>query len=240
MILFLNYEVINVNDRRRSIDSKEVQHTTVSMLVRAIGGEKIPNNYKINKRTSDASIASTAKHSKEYPCPQCHLSLASRFRYHIIPKLKLRDTVWIPTNNNKSFFIVCYTELGPQSDGILDELRRAEIGIRDGSKVFIIPLSCALGIRKVVEKQNTLPSAAPQTVYDRGMANVIIKLPIVPPLPPIRPLSYEFFKSIRARMTVHKIIGLIKCQSSLTFDYIFFCILASIIASLGLLESNPL
>jgi hypothetical protein len=61
-------------------------------------------------------------------------------------EIKLLDTVCIPTNNNTNFFIFCYTEFGHQSDSIVDELRRAEIGIQEGSKIFIIPISCALGI----------------------------------------------------------------------------------------------
>ncbi|CAF0713227.1 unnamed protein product [Adineta steineri] len=156
-----------------------------------------------------------------------------------MPKLKLRDTIWIPTNNNKNFFIVCYTDIGPQSDGILDELRRAEIGIRAGSKVFIIPLTCALGIRKVVDKQKTLPSVSMDiTGADRVTNAVEDNLPVATPLSRINRSWYQFFKTIRARMNVHKIIGLIRYQSSLTFDYLFFCVLASLIAGLGLLENN--
>jgi hypothetical protein len=198
--------------------------------------ESNESNSGLNQRKLKASSASTELHTKEYPCPACDQSLASRFRYHTIPKLKLRDTVWIPTNNNKSFFIVCYTELGPQSDGILDELRRAEIGIRDGTKVFIVPLSCALGIQKIVNKQKTLP-ATPLVAVD-GEEGAGFDLPVETPLAVIHGSSYRFMKSIRARMTVHKIIGLIRQQSSLTFDYLFFCVLASMIAGLGLLEDS--
>ena len=39
--------------------------------------------------------------------------------------------------------------MGRHSDLILEELRRAEIGIRLGSKVFILPLSCALGLENL-------------------------------------------------------------------------------------------
>jgi hypothetical protein len=202
--------------------------------------EMAQGNQSINKWISSASSTSAEQHTKEYPCPQCDQSLASRFRYHTIPKLKLRDTVWIPTNNNKSFFIICYTELGPQSDGILDELRRAEIGIRAETKVFIIPLSCALGIQKVVEEQKTLPSVPlvgnDNEEQDGGEKRInLSKRPLVSS---VNIPSHPFIKSIRAHLTVHKIICLIRQQSSLTFDYLFFCVLASIIAALGLLENN--
>jgi len=35
------------------------------------------------------------EHSKEYPCSACGSSLKSRFRYHISPKLNLKDAIWV-------------------------------------------------------------------------------------------------------------------------------------------------
>lgn len=202
--------------------------------------KKARDNHSINKRISGTSHTSAKQHTKEYPCPQCNQSLASRFRYHTIPKLKLHDTIWIPTNNNESFFVICYTELGPQSDGILDELRRAEIGIRAGTKVFVISLSCALGIQKVVEKQKTLPTVplAGNDSEEQDGREERINLSKFPSLSSVNIPTHPFVKSIRAHLTVHKIISLIRQQSSLTFDYLFFCVLASLIAALGLLENN--
>lgn len=199
-----------------------------------MNNETTQSNYYINPRKSNTSSGSVKAHTKEYPCSQCNQSLASRLRYHTIPKLKLRDTVWIPGNNNKHFFVVCYTEPGPQSDGILDELRQAEIGIREGSKVFVIPLNCALGIQQAVDQQKTVSRAASETSTRQEER---IELPDVSPPAHDRPLR-SFLKSIRTRLTVHKIIGSIQRQSSLTFDYLFFCVLASVIACLGLLEDS--
>jgi hypothetical protein len=196
------------------------------------------SNIPINERKANVSSTSAELHTKEYPCPTCDQSLASRFRYHTIPKLQLRDTVWIPTNNNKSFFILCYTELGPQSDGILDELRRAEIGIRDGTKVFIIPLTCAFGIQKVVDKQKTLHTVTRIAVDEGTASDEAGSLLADTQRLGVHGLSDRFMKSIRARMTVHKFIGLIRQRSSLTFDFVFFCMLASVIAGLGLLEDS--
>lgn len=213
----------------------------MSVLIRPVRSNTVPNNHGINKRRSNAPSTSTGRHTKEYPCPRCAQSLASRFQYHTIPKLKLRDIVWIPTNNNKSFFIVCYIELGLQGDGVVDELRRAEIGIRTGSKVFVIPLSCALGIQKVVEKQKTLSGTASNDAAGDGEHVVDLvedNLPADSPTLSTKESPNRFLKSIRARMTVHKIIGSARSQSSLTFDYLFFCVLASMIAALGLLENN--
>ncbi|CAF1216105.1 unnamed protein product [Adineta ricciae] len=195
----------------------------------------IPNDLPTEENDHERNTTNNVQHTEEYPCPECEQSLASRLRYHTIPKLKLRDTIWIPTDSNRSFLVICYTELGPQSDGILDELRRAEIGIREGSKVFVIPLSCALGIQKIVDKQKTLPnSTSADAVDEQSHENNLPKTP----LSINHGLFYPFLKSIRARLTVHKVLGVIRRQSSFTFDYFFFCILASILACLGLLENN--
>ena len=197
------------------------------------------NNCSRIQRKSVASSILPGHHTKEYPCPECNFSLASRFCHHTIPKLRLHDTVWIPINSNKSFLILCYTELGPQSDGILNELRQAEIGIREGTKVFFLPISCALGIRRVVEKQNTLPVTKRRVVNDEELADhEENNLLSGASLSIMDRTTHRFKQSIRARMNVHKLVGLFRQQSLLTFDYLFFCILASIIASLGLLENS--
>jgi hypothetical protein len=230
-MFFLDHKVTNINEKKHVKEKRKRSNDTLSMCVQSTDDEKLQN---INKRKTDLSSSSAEGHSKEYPCDKCVQSLASRLRYHTIPKLELRDTIWIPTDKNKNFFIICYTELGPQSDGILDELRRAEIGIRDGTKVFIVPLSCALGIQKVVNKQKTLNSEEKEVGDDGelGSQNDIASPSMN------HQLSHMFLKSIRARLTVQKIIVSVQSQSSLTFDYILFCILASMISGLGLLENS--
>lgn len=191
-------------------------------------------NRTTKQRKSNASSVSFGQHTRDYPCPECNQSLASRFRNHTMRKLMLRDTVWIPINQNKDFLILCYTELGAQCDSILNELRRAEIGIRDGTKVFFLPISCALGIRKIVDKQKILHVRKATTSDDDEEHHFLFNTS----LSMIDRSSHLFRKSIRARMNVHKLIGLIRQQTLLTFDYVFFCVLASIIACLGLLEDN--
>ena len=191
-------------------------------------------NHATKQRKSNASSVSFGQHTRDYPCPECNQSLASRFRYHTMRTLMLRDTIWIPIHENKDFLILCYAELGTQSDSILHELRRAEIGIREGTKVFFLPISCGLGIRKIVDKQNTFPVRKAITSDDDEEHHFLSNVSF----PMINRSSHLFRKSIRARMNVHKLIGLIRQQTLLTFDYLFFCVLASIITCLGLLENN--
>lgn len=112
---------------------------------------------------------------------------------------------------------------------ILEQLRRAEIGIRPGSKVFILPLSCALGI-------DYLASSSTPTMVE-------IKGPTDEPKEPTSEESEkshgEFKRSIRARLTVLQVVNAIRGQTLFSFDFLLLTILASIIALLGLLEDNP-
>ncbi|CAF0761831.1 unnamed protein product [Didymodactylos carnosus] len=82
----------------------------------------------------------------------------SRFKNHIIPKLNLKDTIWILNDDKQQFFITCFVELGQQLGIILEELRRAEIGIRNGSRVSILPLSNISGIQSTNENVSLMES----------------------------------------------------------------------------------
>ena len=226
----------NVNEKKKTKNDGQRWRQHQSKVDAQTTEQTTTPDSNIRQRKSTKQAAS--KHTEEYPCPACVSSLCCRFRYHTIPKLELRDTVWIPTNNNKSFFIICYTELGPQSDGILDELRRAEIGIRNDSKVFVVPINCALGIKKVVAKQKTLENTSETASDGDYIGDGGGDMPVATPLPLAQQPFQKFKKSIRARLTVQKVLGGIRQQSSLTFDYLFFCVLASFIACLGLLENN--
>jgi len=216
----------------QSKESEKSNDDSSPMTVRPTNDQR---PQKVRKRNSTTPSSSDANHSEEYPCEQCEQSLASRFLHHTIPKLNLRDTIWIPTNDNKSLFILCYTQLGPQSDGILNELRQAEIGIRAGTKVFVVPLSCALGIEQVAKKQKTIDvsDATKNKDTEEDSEDEDENADFSNDRP-----SHVFIKSIRARLTVQKIIGSIRNKSIFTFDYVFFCILASMISGLGLLEDN--
>lgn len=134
------------------------------------------------------------------------------------------------SDDRQQFFITCFAELGKQSDLILEELRLAEIGIRTGSKIFILPLSCALGISNV----NELPTTTTTTIEideNETSANESEKKDLLSE-------KGEFRKSVRARLTVLQVVNAIRGQTSFSFDFLVLTILASIIALLGLLENN--
>ena len=132
------------------------------------------------------------------------------------------------SDDRQQFFITCFAELGKQSDLILEELRLAEIGIRTGSKIFILPLSCALGISNV----NELPTTTTIEIDENETsANESEKKDLLSE-------KGEFRKSVRARLTVLQVVNAIRGQTSFSFDFLVLTILASIIALLGLLENN--
>ncbi|CAF0719459.1 unnamed protein product [Adineta ricciae] len=183
------------------------------------------------------TTVSESEHSKEFPCAACGSSLTSRFRAHLCSKLNLVDAIWILSDDHEHFFITCFAELGQHSDYILEELRLAEIGIRPGSKVFILPLSCALGIHsltsttpaiveindpgKELENESQPLTSDDQELHERLGTN-----------------QSDFKRSIRARLTVLQVVNAIRGQTLFSFDFLLLTILASIIALLGLLEDN--
>lgn len=122
---------------------------------------------------------------------------------------------------------------------IIEELRLAEIGLRTGSKVFILPLSCALGLENLtvpsptalVELKET-PTEAPTTNNDDSETKDLLNEE------KDRTKTDSFRRSIRARLTVLQVINAIRGQTLFSFDFLLLTILASIIASLGLLEDN--
>jgi hypothetical protein len=60
---------------------------------------------------SEKTQPTEAIHSKDYPCSTCGLSLASRFRNHISPKLNLLDALWVKISIENSimyFYILSH------------------------------------------------------------------------------------------------------------------------------------
>ena len=126
---------------------------------------------------------------------------------------------------------MCFAELGQHSDIILDELRYAEIGIRSGSKVFILPLSCALGI------DNLTSAPAPKLIEIKGPSEEAETNDDT--VEDTEASQSVFKRSIRARLTVLQVVNAIRGQTVFSFDFLLLTILASFIALLGLLEDNP-
>ena len=126
---------------------------------------------------------------------------------------------------------------------IIEELRLAEIGIRPGSKVFILPLSCAVGVDKLLStasdlfKIEEMPGETDATTISNDESQPLVNND--------QELNErlgkdksDFKRSIRARLTVLQVVNAIRGQAVFSFDFLLLTILASIIALLGLLEDN--
>jgi hypothetical protein len=103
--------------------------------------------------------------------------------------------------------------------------------------VFILPLSCALGIQDlsspaIVEIENLTDAVkeatTPNESHDEKKLNKRLGKN-----------KSDFKRSIRARLTVLQVVNAIRGQTLFSFDFLLLTILASIIALLGLLEDNP-
>ncbi|CAF1313207.1 unnamed protein product [Adineta ricciae] len=63
----------------------------------------IPNDLPTEENGHEGNTTNNVQHTEEYPCPECEQSLASRLRYHTIPKKSRksmfrfrRDPTWDP------------------------------------------------------------------------------------------------------------------------------------------------
>ena len=128
---------------------------------------------------------------------------------------------------------------------ILEELRLAEIGIRQGSKVFILPLSCALGIDNLLSTASNLVEIEGIKDDKKETITTTSKDESEPLVNNDQELNErlgtnksDFKRSIRARLTVLQVVNAIRGQTLFSFDFLLLTILASIIALLGLLEDN--
>ena len=115
----------------------------------------------------------------------------------------------------------------------------AEIGIRPGSKVFILPLSCALGIHSLT---STTPAIVEINDPGKDLENENESQPLTSDDQELHERlgtnQSDFKRSIRARLTVLQVVNAIRGQTLFSFDFLLLTILASIIALLGLLEDN--
>lgn len=105
--------------------------------------------------------------------------------------------------------------------------------------MFILPLSCALGIHGVASA-----SLAAVDIADPGkeVAEADESQPLNSEEQGVNERSgtkeSSFKRSIRARLTVLQVVNAIRGQTLFSFDFLLLTILASFIALLGLLEDN--
>lgn len=166
------------------------------------------------------------------------------------------ETVWIMTNDKKSFQITFYIEFGLVSDRILHDLVKLSIGKSSGTKVCVLPTAIVLHGQ---QNKKDLSSTTSSSIDSLETSDNIIdnKLSSVNDATNLRQTNSsslndqttlnkkrkhvgksEFKKSVRARLMVHQVVASIRASSAITFDFILLICLASMLAALGLLENS--
>lgn len=101
--------------------------------------------------------------------------------------------------------------------------------------MFILPLSCAVGVDKLLGTESKLVEI--EGIKPNDETEVLITND-----PEINEKlganQSDFKRSVRARLTVLQVVNAIRGQTLFSFDFLLLTILASIISLIGLLEDN--
>ncbi|XP_076341504.1 uncharacterized protein LOC143242049 [Tachypleus tridentatus] len=136
------------------------------------------------------------------------------------------NAVW--NSNPKNDFVQIYfpCESGKKADEVIGYLRSRYIGVNDGSFVGIVPFSVYYHHHSLVDEFCVKSTAGEnKTIVSSGLSE-------------FWKMQETFLKSITSTLTVTQVIEGLRESSRLSFDYVMFVILASILASLGLLEDS--
>jgi uncharacterized hydrophobic protein (TIGR00341 family) len=133
----------------------------------------------------------------------------------IIDKLKIRNVSWQKVNNGNTYKISFSLEKGNRLDDTIHLLSKYGIGHKNGSSCVIIPCSVYKD-KSHLKKPDEDSSEVPETSWNQHIGNV------------------------RARLNVEKLVHAVKSDATLSFDFIILLIVASIIASFGLVENSTL
>ena len=148
------------------------------------------------------------------------------------------DTTWMMSDDKKTFQITFYVEFGLVSDGILHDLTKMNIGIRSGTKVFVLPTTVVLK-GQINDKVDQPSSRSDSIIINNNNNNNVLndELSLTDKVCK-RVHESNFKKSVRARLMVHQVVASIRASSAITFDFVLLICLASMLAALGLLENS--
>ena len=135
----------------------------------------------------------------------------------IINKIKIRNSSWVRVNNGNSYQVTFSLENGVRCDDTIHMLSEFGIGQREGSTIAIVPCTIYSDhqrIKDVDEETASSQSMSKGTGWNK------------------------FIGTVRARMNVAKIVEAVKADATITFDFTIVLIVASVIASFGLIENR--
>ncbi|CAF1563468.1 unnamed protein product, partial [Didymodactylos carnosus] len=146
------------------------------------------------------------------------------------------EPIWMISDDKKTYQITFFAEFGIVSDHLLQELRRIGIGVRSGTRIFILPISCVVGVESQL---NTEEKADDNLVQNGGDSNDMSQETLTLRKKLKNKINEsDFKKSVRARLMVHQVVAAIRVSTALTFDFVILLILASMLAAFGLLENS--
>ncbi|CRL06705.1 CLUMA_CG019556, isoform A [Clunio marinus] len=138
----------------------------------------------------------------------------------IIERMEIRNVSWVRVNSGNCYQVQFTLENGDRCDDTIHLLSEFGIGQKEGSSVAIIP--CTLYNSEPIRKPNIDDEA--QSGHSGNKEKSWNK----------------FIGTVRARLNVAKIVEAVKSDGDLTFDFIVLLIVASILASFGLVENSTL
>ncbi|CAB4010924.1 Hypothetical predicted protein [Paramuricea clavata] len=198
----------------------------VRVNIEKLSGEFIPRNTNLGQiTTGDTSEANqTADDVEMFTGP---LNLAEVLQNEL-RSLNVQGDSWTVTNDKQFHQVVFLEKTGERVENILERLTYVGIGKRPKSSVSIIPTSVHIQPQGNKRKRASKFESTITTEYETE------------PL-----LSFEnesvkdqFKKSIKSRLTVEQVVEGVRMQAHLTFDFVMFTVLASVIAAVGLAEDN--
>ncbi|XP_022257205.1 uncharacterized protein LOC106472976 [Limulus polyphemus] len=136
------------------------------------------------------------------------------------------NAVWNsnPTNDFVQIYFPC--ESGKKADEVIGFLRSRGVGVKDGSFVGSVPCSVYYHHHSLVDEFCKKSTAGEnKTLLSSGLSE-------------FWKIQEKFLKSITSTLTVTQVVEGLRESSRLSFDYVMFVILASVLASLGLLEDS--
>uniref|UniRef100_T1J323 Uncharacterized protein n=1 Tax=Strigamia maritima TaxID=126957 RepID=T1J323_STRMM len=150
----------------------------------------------------------------------------------LIVQLAIADPVWHTTRDGTLWQVLFTVDSHEQCENVLQALYNQGIGRSYESTVCVVPCSVFYKEegRGVDEKDESDDESETGEAGERDELAARKDL---------RSLRKQFIQSIKARLTVAQVVGGVKAGANLTFDYIMFVIIASLIAGLGLVENSP-
>ncbi|CAB4014000.1 Hypothetical predicted protein [Paramuricea clavata] len=145
-----------------------------------------------------------------------------------LESLKVQDAFWTVTKNKQFHHVVFLEETGARVEKILEKLTHVGIRMRPNTSVSIIPTSVHIQPVNVARRTSSKGDSV-QNSGDEAQALLIVKE---------ESPKDQFKKSIKSRLTVEQVVEVIKIEARLTFDFVMFTVLASLIAAVGLAEDN--